>query len=672
MSHKVYWTELIGFDVNSPDLGVSDFIAKTSGDIDSVALLIYNIDFVNEHCGLSEEIALSRGACSYYGHPYNNDRAIQSWTNLKLKALVKELHKHNISVLFSIFDMYAYLDENGSVTQGPFTDSCPEIRMFSSVDYCEVPAICPLKHFADGTSYSEFFIDKLAKVLTDYEFDGYHLADGLSSPRFCIQSGDFSDDIIAQFVAAKNIKLPENISGSCDKSKRRHMARYRYIMSNLRYEFICFMADWYADFYKKLGEKLSGIEKTVIFNNAWTLDPFEALFRYGVDYKKCITKGIDGMMLEDTGAYFSLLTREAISNVPLSPEDRKLANYTVFLTQLSVASYLPDLPQYNMTTLKDTIEDWNLIDAAPFEVHKMIVRRKNTLRFDGNGLKNVSNGVFYCLSDDVPKSQWDRIFAWEKSANTPAPTAPMGFSALWNSDTLYDELSDFIDNRNPSSKHLAEHMLKAGLPIVSMVSSTDIDNFKNPLFATNIEHYSPKLLKKLENFTSAPMVIISKNNPLARKADYTIYEGKNALSAYFYNCPSLCGDSLNLNISTKRVGTGFSDMKGGIWTGPLRYNKPSKKFISEIVKTCDSLSIYPQILKNHEGFIMSYYTSDKSAVLFVNNESYGAENFRIKFPQKIKSVRSLSKPFWYKLHFDGDMFTIRIDNREVDIVEITW
>ena len=672
MSHKVYWTELIGFDVNSPDLGVSDFIAKTSGDIDSIALLIYNIDFVNEHKGVKEEITLSRGACSYYGHPYNNDRKIQSWTNLKLKALISELHKHNISVLFSIFDMYAYLDEDGNTTQGPFTDSCPEIRMFSSVDYCEVPAVCPLKHFADGTPYKDFFVKKLSEVLVDYDFDGYHLADGLSSPRFCLQSGDFTDDVINQFVAARKITLPDNISGSCDKNKRRHLARYRYIMSNLRYEFTCFMAEWYADFFKLIGDNLSKLGKTVIFNNAWTLDPFEALFRYGVDYKKLITRGIDGMMLEDTGAYFSLLTKEAISNVPLSPEDRKLSHYTVFLTQLSVASYLPDLPQYNMTTLKDTIEDWNLIDAAPFEVHKMIVRRKNTRRFDGNGLKNVSDGVFYCLSDDVPKHQWDRIFAWEKGANAPAPTAPMGFSALWNSDTLYDEFSDFIENRNPSSKQLAEHMLKGGLPIVSMVSAEDIDNFKYPLFATNVEHYSQKLLKKLESFKAAPMIVISRKNPLTREADFVIREGDDALSAYFYNCPSINGKMLDLDVKVKKVSTSFEDMKGGIWTGPLRHNKPSKKFISEVVKACDTLSVYPSVLKNPEGFVMSYYTSENSAVLFVNNESYGAENFKIKFPYEIKSVRSLTKPFWYKLNFDGDMFTIRIDNREVDIVEITW
>jgi UDP-N-acetyl-D-galactosamine dehydrogenase len=47
MPTKIYWTELIGFDNTSPDYGVSEFIARASGNIDSISLLVYNIDFVN-------------------------------------------------------------------------------------------------------------------------------------------------------------------------------------------------------------------------------------------------------------------------------------------------------------------------------------------------------------------------------------------------------------------------------------------------------------------------------------------------------------------------------------------------------------------------------------------------------------------------------------------------
>ncbi|MBR3848027.1 MAG: hypothetical protein IKM21_01920 [Oscillospiraceae bacterium] len=669
MSKKVYWTELIGFDNTSPDLGVSAFIERASGNIDSVALLVYNIDFVNEYDGLDTEKPLSRGACSYYGHPYNNDREIQAWTNFQVRALVSELHKHNISVLFSIFDMYPFLDEDGNEAHGPFTDKHPEIRAFNSEKFLKCETINILKRFADGSFYKDFFIEKLANVLVDFDFDGYHLADGLSSPRSPMQIGDFSDDIVSQFVSAKGISLPESISGMCDDNKKKHIARYRYIMQNLRYEFICFISDEFSTFFKKLSAKLSKLNKTIISNNAWTLDPFEALFRYGIDYKKLAHPGIDGMMLEDVGAYFSILTPAALGNVPLTPEERKLAHYTIFLTQLSTALHMPNVPHYNMTTLKDTMEDWNLIDNAPLEVKKMIFRRKNSRIVTKNGLKPVANGVFYCLSDDIKKEHWNTLFSWEEKGRAEGIVKPMGFTAIWNSDTLYAELSEFIDKRNPSSKQLYELALKGGIPISSMISAEDIDSFDGPVIAANAELYADALLAKLEKH-SAPVILIGKRNPLSKKPDFTLSDGHDGFCAFFFGCKRLSG-KLDLNTKNRPVSCNFKDNYNGIWTAPLRYNKPSGKFIKELKATVDSLSLAP-FCANPECHILAYYTSDKSATLFINNESYGAEIFKVKFPHKIKRAYAPTKSRSYRLRFSDDTFSFQVSNRDVDIVEIEW
>ncbi len=670
MPKKVYWTELIGFDNKSPDFGVSAFFERASGNIDSIALLVYNIDFVNEYDGLSEEKPLSRGACSYYGHPYNNDRKIQTWTNFQLKGLVKELHKRGVSVLFSIFDMYPYLDENGNEAHGPFTDKHPELRTFNSEKFFRYESLNILKRFADGSFYKNFFIDKLSAVLIDYDFDGYHLADGLSSPRFPLQVGDFSDDIVSQFVEKTGISLPNDIALRCDNNKKKHIARYRYIMSHLRYEFTCFISDEFAEFFKLLSNELSALNKTIIFNNAWTLDPFEALFRYGVDYRKFKTNGIDGMMLEDSGAYFSLLTPGALGGVPLSPEKRKLAHYTIFLTQLAIGLHLEGVPHYNMTTLKDTMEDWNLIDAAPLEVKKMIFRRKNTRIVKDGKLSPVSDGVFYCLSDDVKKAHWDTLFDWDKKSTVSGITKPMGFTALWNPDTLYTELSEFIKNRTPSTKHLLELALKGGVPISSMISASDIESFDGPILAANTEHYSKELISKLSSYTVAPMLLIGKKNPLSRKPNFTLSDGNNGFSAFFFNCPAMKG-AKTLGTVSKAVNTAFKDNHNGTWTSPLRFEKPSAKFLKELKDTVDSLGLAP-FSDNPECFIMAYYTSDRSAVLFVNNESYGAEDFKIKFPHKIKNASAPTKSISYKLRFSDDTFSLRVNNRDVDVVRLEW
>ena len=669
MPTKVYWTELIGFDNTSPDYGVSSFIERASGNIDTISLLVYNIDFVNDYDGLDTEKPLSRGMCSYYGHPYNNDRELQIWTNFQLKALVSELHKHKISVLLSIFDMYSYLGEDGSESNGPFTELHPEIREFSSPNFSEIAAVNILKRFSDGSFYKDFFIEKLARVLVDYDFDGYHLADGISSPRFCLQNGDFSDDIVSQFVSKRSITLPSKLSGECDSDKKRHLARYRYIMQNLRYEFICFMSDEYSAFFRKISAKLSKLNKTIITNNAWTLDPFEALFRYGIDYRKLAHPGIDGMMLEDVGAYFSILTPAALGNVPLSPEERKLAHYTLFLTQLSCALHMPNVPHYNMTTLKDTMEDWNLIDNAPLEVKKMIFRRRNTRFVTKSGLKPAAKGVFYCLSDDIKKEHWNTLFSWEESSKVDSIIKPMGFTALWNPDTLYSELSEFINKRNPSSKQLLELALKGGLPISSMIAADDLDTFDGPIIVANAEHYADAALKKLEAYSS-PMLLIGKSNPLNKKPDFTLRDGRDGFSAFFFGCSKLKG-SLDLDTKHKPASCDFKDNYTGIWTAPLRFNKPSGKFIKKLKNIVDSLALAP-FCENPECHIMAYYTSEKSAALFINNESYGAEIFNVKFPHKIKKAFSPTKSRSYRLRFSDDTFSFQVSNRDVDIVNIEW
>ena len=91
MNQKWYWIELIGFDKEQPDLGVEDFLSRIPKDICGISLLLYTVDFVCLHTGLAQEQPLPRAACSYGGHPYNEERKLQSWTNWELKRLIESL-----------------------------------------------------------------------------------------------------------------------------------------------------------------------------------------------------------------------------------------------------------------------------------------------------------------------------------------------------------------------------------------------------------------------------------------------------------------------------------------------------------------------------------------------------------------------------------------------------
>ena len=48
------------------------------------------------------------------------------------------------------------------------------------------------------------------------------------------------------------------------------------------------------------------IKKPVMFNNAWTRDSFEALYRYGIDYRRCKAENAYAVMVEENSATRSI------------------------------------------------------------------------------------------------------------------------------------------------------------------------------------------------------------------------------------------------------------------------------------------------------------------------------------------------------------------------------
>lgn len=672
MDEKWYWIELIGFDHNQKDYGVESFISRIPQEIKGVSLLLYSIDFINMYDGFQSDKRLGRNVCSYGGHPFNAEREIQPWTCGELKGLIDELHKNGKKVYLSLFDLYDYETETGDRGGSEFANKHPELRAFCSEKYTYMDCILIMKRFADGRYYRDFFIDKLSCVLKDYGFDGFHLADGLSSTRLCIQSGDFSDDIIEQYLAASNEQLPDFLQGSCDKNKSAHIARYRYIMQNQRYQFTCFVSDWFADFYKRLSAAIYPDGKQIIFNIAWTRDPFEALFRYGIDYNKLNADGIYAMMIEDCGATMPLLSSAGLGGFNVPIEKRKYYNYTLFLTQLSIRAHIPEIRQFNMTTLNDTLEDWNLIDAAPYEVHKMIVRRKNTWLTTKQGLKRASDGAIYCLSDGIPKEKWSQIAGWEKFAELPASTEVMGFTAIWDQSAIYGELERFISERTPCGNHLLEAFIMAGIPVSSMVCSDALSACSTPIIAANAELYSKKTLSALENFTAAPLVLIGYTNPLNRIPDARIAESESGIKIFAFNCPQIKGVDENMEIKQKAVDNSFSDSHGGIWTAPLRCNMPSKRFLKRVRKCIENLGLYPIVSNGADCHLTAYKTGKNKGVILVSNDSFSANDIEIRFPYTVKMVKALNKPVWYRVRHNENSICIRTNNRAMEVLEITW
>ena len=246
-----YWIELIGFDNEASDFGVESFLSRNVSTT-GVSILFSHIDFVFEEGELLPETA-----CSYFAHEYNSERRRQNWTATQLKGLVKALKDRGVKVFLSSFDMTERITDPQWLTYGE--NGMPKRLVY------------PIKRIGDRYVGDEI-LDRIDRAIERYGFDGLHLADGLSSNRRSIENGDFS----VSFCADSKIDIPDELM--VDSVEFYHKRR-EWILKNAHVQWIKFIRDRWADFYTKVFEK---IKKPVMFNNTWTRDSFEALYRYGL------------------------------------------------------------------------------------------------------------------------------------------------------------------------------------------------------------------------------------------------------------------------------------------------------------------------------------------------------------------------------------------------------
>jgi hypothetical protein len=203
---KWLWIELIGFDNTKQDFGVTAYLETAGFTPYAVSFLLTNPDFIHDHDGACQNRVLDPTICCYGGYERSEERQRQPWTPAQIKALVAELRQRGIRVLFAVFD---------SVYEGGWLWRHPELRSMRK-DGSRSWSLCPLKRLGDGTYYEDFFAKKLMEVIRDYGFDGLHAADGFAPPRIPIYDGDFSDDMIDQFLMAGKVEPPADLPQTCE------------------------------------------------------------------------------------------------------------------------------------------------------------------------------------------------------------------------------------------------------------------------------------------------------------------------------------------------------------------------------------------------------------------------------------------------------------------------
>lgn len=672
MNRNWYWIELIGFDRELPDKGVGEFLRRTENRVTGVSLLLYDNDFVCAFDGYAPEKRLPPSTCSYAGHLYNEERRRQDWTYADLRALVDEFHRHDIPVIFAVFDLLSYRDpETGIVSIGPFSAAHPEIRAYSSVAGRSCGYNNMLKTLSDGRLFEDHFIPQTLAVTQAFGFDGFHAADGISSYRTPLQEGDYSDDIVNQFVAATGITLPRSIADACDHDPALHQRRYRYIFEKLRYPFTCFMAERYARFFNKLAGAFHAAGKFILFNNAWTRNPAESFLRYGIDYTLFDDKGVYGMMFEDVSTTMVLMGELHRGGFGADEATRRQYPYEFMLAAMELRLACPDRCFFNLSPVKDTMEQWDLIGNCPNELAAGLTRRTNAFIYRDGAFSRVSDGGVYCLSDGIDKHHWDFLLNTQEKVSCDAITGHFGFTAVYNPD-FRGEIRRFIDDRYPTSDAYYAKLLAHKFPICAMCRPEDAVSCPTPLLLANPAGFAPDALSEILAIRDRVLVIIgcddTQPDPCAAvRSDGTVIR-EGGFFCRIYNAPDRENVTLRSSYGKRRR---IYDEHNALWTQELFRILPSDGFWHAAAAAAnDCLGLRTDCPRDCTLFLLKT-GENRARVLLFNNEACFGRAF-LTLPFRVTAARYLTRPEWFRTYFDDHTQVVDMQNRSCEILELTF
>ncbi len=648
---KWCWIELIGFDKDSPDYAVGEFIRRIGEKPNGVSFLMMDVGFTLLHKS-DRPYTLRPIDCVYGNKDCNEDRERQAWNSTDLMGLIARLHEEGIKVYLSFFNMLGEESIDGVDFKA--------IREYDRDGNCG-SMISMIKSFENGTSFADYFLPKLREVVEFYGFDGVQFADGASCARRTVELGDFTDDVAGRF--AKEYPLA-NLPTTC-KTTEEYIARRDAILNNYRYEYCKYLTTRWAAFYRRVHEVLAGI--SLMFNSFWTRDPFEALYRYGIDYRTCLAEG-DLLMVEEVSASFTILAQEDQCAMVRTQEERKGYHSQFHLMQMALKSYLPTTKQITLTPIKDTTEQWDIIRQAPMELTKAIYRRNNGYVLQKGELERYSGGRLYCLCDGVPKENWDYVSRLESTA-FEKPQAPYGATLLWSDGRLDEELKLLCRERRYSSTELYNRLVNNGLTVSTMARADELAGLQSPVIVANPDTLSAAEKAAVEGY-AAPLLTVGYGK--LEKSPAWIYEKEGFICA-LYNVAVDETEGATFCELVKDCAFALSPSRDevfGVWVGKLTYNCLPASFFQALTTLVNKTMGFPYTDERRLCSISGFQKGNKRYLL-LHSEEYFYVVPRIYINEKILSVKSLTKIDGYKVRFSGNWFIDRIPPRGMDILEIT-
>jgi hypothetical protein len=282
---------------------------------------------------------------------------------------------------------------------------------------------------------------------------------------------DISDGVMQQFIAAApSLEMPAFVTESAGPDKAKLERRAQWLWRHARKQWIDFYVDRWAQFWTKVCDQLHAAGKIAVINSAWTRDPFEARYRYGVDYRRIAATGIDGMIVETCAGSIGLGSGD---------KDRHDEYLAMFLL---IGACVPDVKLRFLHTIKDVVEHWDLMRHQPTVLEKDVQMLMSAAHIHGDGkLRRTASGFLGCLADGIEADEWTWLrHRWDLALSS-ASTKPLGATLVWSDAAFDGEIDRYIADRHMITHRVLEHMLRRGAPIQQTVRIESLDKIRGPV-----------------------------------------------------------------------------------------------------------------------------------------------------------------------------------------------
>jgi hypothetical protein len=514
--------------------------------------------------------------------------------------------------------------------------------------------VYPVKR-ANGRLIGYTVIERIAAVLEDYGFDGLQLGDGLSSNRLSIENGDFS----LPFCAESDIDIPAALMAEGEEA---YVARRAWILQNARYEWIQYLSRCWASFYSKLFDT---VKKPIMFNIAWTRDSFEALYRYGLDYRKCCIDRAFAAMVEENSATRAITAAEDEGDVDFPLSHRDTFPYEYALMQQDIKLATKGLPQISLMPISDTQEQWDALRHCPTELSRSIIKRYNNFVFRNGRFEACCNAPHYCLSDGIPAADWQWL-ASQEAVRLPTPDFVDGFVAVTNPDALDADVKQFCARKRYFGSALLGELVMGGLNLGAQVALADVPAFDRAkcLVVTNLNAYTAEQKATLAK-CRLPILAVGEDVELPLKKS-THYAGKYLSVAYYGG--ELALDTAALAAAEQPIPAGPLQ-NGEIWTEPLQFERVAPAFFQALARAAN-IGLHADRCEATDVKLCSYICGEDKYIL-LSNDRHTYYLPEILPATKVREAQALLKGCGYRPQVNEGHIRVRIPPRGVEILKIT-